>query len=212
MTTIYQCKPAFQNWLRPLVNQLATWRISPNQVTVSAILLSGATGIAIVQSLHPIGVYFPKPQLVLLCLPIVLSGRMALNAIDGMLAREHGLTTSLGGILNEIGDVVSDVALYLPFSLIPGISAPSIVGIVILAIITEMVGVLGLAITQKRRYEGPMGKSDRAFVFSLAGLALGLGLEPAGWLTGIWIGVIFLQVWTIINRIQATLQEAAPCK
>jgi len=36
---------------------------------------------------------------------------MALNAIDGMLAREHHMQSKLGAILNELGDVVSDTVL-----------------------------------------------------------------------------------------------------
>jgi CDP-diacylglycerol---glycerol-3-phosphate 3-phosphatidyltransferase len=211
MLTLYQCKPAFQNWLRPVVNRLATWQVSPNQVTISAILLSGATGLAITQSVNFMNAGFPKTQWALLGLPVALLGRMALNAIDGMLAREHDKSTSLGCILNEIGDVISDSALYLPFSLIPGISAPWIIGIVILASITEMVGILGLAIAKKRSNAGPMGKSDRALVFGLLGLILGLGFKATYWLTGVWIVVIILQLLTIFNRIHSTLQEAESC-
>ena len=33
------------------------------------------------------------------------------------------MKSALGGILNELGDIVSDAALYLPFALIPGVSA-----------------------------------------------------------------------------------------
>jgi len=207
MISIYQSKSAFQNLLRPLVNQLATWQISPNQVTVSAILLSGATGLALVQSTQFASPFLPTTPLVLCSLPIVLLGRMALNAIDGMLAREHDRKTALGCILNEMGDVLSDVFLYLPFALISGVSAPLIVGIVILAIATEMLGVLGYEIAHKRHYEGPMGKSDRALVFGLIGLLLGIGIEPNQWLTILLSGVIVLQIWTIINRIQGMLQE-----
>lgn len=202
--TLYQLKPAFQNLLRPLVGRLAEWHISPNQVTVSAILLSGAMGVA--------SACFPQSQTILLLLPFILLGRMALNAIDGMLAREYSLTSPLGCILNELGDVISDVVLYLPFSLIPGMAAPWIVIVVILAIVAEMTGVLGLAIAQKRQYQGPMGKSDRAFVFAIVGLYLGLGFEPQPWLTGIWMGIVVLQLWTIFNRIRATLQEVTPCR
>jgi CDP-diacylglycerol--glycerol-3-phosphate 3-phosphatidyltransferase len=42
---------------------------------------------------------------------------MALNAIDGMLAREHGQASRLGAVLNELGDVVADAGLYLPLAL-----------------------------------------------------------------------------------------------
>jgi CDP-diacylglycerol--glycerol-3-phosphate 3-phosphatidyltransferase len=207
MVSIYQSKTAFQNQLRPLVNQLAAWRISPNQVTGSAILLSAATGLALVLSTQFMIPFFPTTQWILLSLPLVLLGRMALNAIDGMLAREHRQTSKFGCILNELGDVLSDIALYLPFSLISGVAAPLIIGIVIFAIASEMVGVLGYEIDHKRHYEGPMGKSDRAFVFGLIGLLLGLGIAPTQWLTILLSGVIFLQIWTIINRIQGMLQE-----
>ena len=51
-------------------------------------------------------------------LPIWLFLRMALNAIDGMLAREFQQQSALGGYLNEITDVVADAALYLPFAFV----------------------------------------------------------------------------------------------
>jgi CDP-diacylglycerol--glycerol-3-phosphate 3-phosphatidyltransferase len=202
MVSLYQAKPAFQNGLRPLVKQLATWGVTPNQVTVSAIALSGLSGLALA--------CFPQSSLPLLALPGVLLLRMGLNAIDGMLAREHNLTTPLGHILNELGDVISDAVLYLPFALVPGLSAGWIVGIVILAMVTEMAGVLGDAVAQHRPYDGPMGKSDRAFVFGSVALALGLGMAATPWLSILWVGVIGLEVWTIYSRIRAALRKVAP--
>ncbi|WP_448570826.1 CDP-alcohol phosphatidyltransferase family protein [Trichothermofontia sp.] len=203
MLTLYQIKPAFQRFLRPLVDLLAQWPISPNQITIAALGLASMTGLALA--------YFPQSSSLLLALPIVLAIRMALNAIDGLLAREYHQTTPLGCVLNELGDVLADAVLYLPFGLIPGIAAPWIVTIVVLAIITEMVGVLAWAMVQQRSYAGPMGKSDRALVFALVALGLGLGLQPSGWLTGVWLGVVGLQVWTIVNRVRVILQEVPPC-
>ncbi|MGB8699668.1 MAG: CDP-alcohol phosphatidyltransferase family protein [Thermosynechococcaceae cyanobacterium] len=150
MPTLYQYKPAFQNRLRPLVRGLAQQGISPNQVTIATLALSGIMGTTIC--------IFPQSPVVLLTLPVVLSVRIALNAMDGLLAREYGQTTPLGAILNEIGDVFSDIALYLPLSLVPGISAPAIAVIAVLALSTELTGVLGWAIARTRRYDGPMGK------------------------------------------------------
>jgi CDP-diacylglycerol--glycerol-3-phosphate 3-phosphatidyltransferase len=183
-----------------------------HQVTGAAILLSGLTGLALVQSTQLANSFLPTTQQVLCSLPITLLVRMGLNAIDGMLAREHNQKSALGCILNEMGDVVSDVFLYLPFALIAGISVLLIVGIVILAIASEMVGVLGYEIDHKRHYEGPMGKSDRAFVFGVIGLLLGLGVAPSQWLTLLLIGVIILQIWTIINRTQGMLREVKSWK
>lgn len=194
MFTLYQFKPTFQNCLRPLVNRLAAWQISPNQVTVSAILLSIAMGLTIT--------YYPQSKLVFVLLPIFFLVRMALNAIDGMLAREQNLTTDMGFVINELGDVISDVALYLPFSFVPGIKASWIITIVILAIIAEVVGFLRFIIDNKRSYEGPMGKSDRALFFAIISLLLGFGieLESISFMNSIWVGMVVLQLWTIFNR------------
>jgi CDP-diacylglycerol---glycerol-3-phosphate 3-phosphatidyltransferase len=208
MFTLYDCKPAFQDRLRPWVNRLAQGQVSANQITVAALFLSGGMGLALA--------IWSEVSWVWLGLPLVLLIRMALNAIDGMLAREHNLASPLGCILNELGDVIADAALYLPFSLVKGISAPGIVGIVILATWTELVGVLGEAIAQKRCYDGPMGKSDRALVFSGLALGLGLGLSPAPWWNGIELVVIGLLLWTILNRVRTTLkataEEVKPCQ
>ncbi|KST65958.1 CDP-alcohol phosphatidyltransferase family protein [Mastigocoleus testarum] len=196
MFTLYQFKPAFQNCLRPLVNRFATWQISPNQITVSAILLSVAMGLTIT--------FYPQSKFVFLLFPIILLLRMALNAIDGMLAREQNLTTDMGFVLNELGDIISDVALYLPFSFIPGIKAPWIITIVILAIIAEIIGFLKFIIDNKRSYEGPMGKSDRALFFAIISLVLGFGiqLESISFMNSIWVGMVVLLLWTIFNRSQ----------
>jgi CDP-diacylglycerol--glycerol-3-phosphate 3-phosphatidyltransferase len=200
MASIYDLKPAFQGLLRPLARRLAGAGVSANQVTVAAMLLSVATGAAFLAA--------PVPATLLL-LPWVLFARMALNAIDGMLAREHDQKTRLGAVLNELGDVVSDAALYLPLAALPGFSAALIVLIVLLAVISEMTGVLGQTLGASRRYDGPMGKSDRAFAFGALGLLLGLGVPAGAWLSGVLWLVLGLLVWTILNRARRGLAELA---
>jgi CDP-diacylglycerol--glycerol-3-phosphate 3-phosphatidyltransferase len=133
--------------------------------------------------------------------------RMALNAIDGMLAREHNLQSPLGAILNELGDVLSDAAMYLPFALLPQSPSRLIVTSVILAIISEMTGVVAIQIGASRRYDGPMGKSDRAFLFGLVALLLALGVSPGIWQTGVFIVMPLLLCLTIYNRVKKALQE-----
>ena len=84
-------------------------------------------------------------------IPLVLFLRMALNAIDGMLAREHHMASRLGAVLNELGDVISDTALYLPLALVPGVPAFWLVSAVVLAVISEMTGVVAVQIGAERR-------------------------------------------------------------
>jgi CDP-diacylglycerol--glycerol-3-phosphate 3-phosphatidyltransferase len=113
MPSIYQVKPRFQALLRPLVRHLAAAGVTANQVTLAAAVLSIAAGVVLAG--------WSTPPAVWLLLPVVLFVRMALNAIDGMLAREHGQKSALGAFLNELCDVISDAALYLPFALVSGV-------------------------------------------------------------------------------------------
>jgi len=202
MVSIYDIKPKFQALLRPLSNKLASLGVTANHVTLAAAILSVVTGMAI---------YFGREQAsVLLLLPIVLFVRMALNAIDGMLAREHAMKSPLGAILNELGDVISDSVLYLPLAVVPGFCPWLVIAIVLLAMLTEFTGLVALQIGATRRYEGPMGKSDRAFVFGALGLAIGIGLKPGRWLDLLLGVVVILLVVTVLNRAKKALQEIDP--
>lgn len=199
MPSIYDIKPKFQNLLRPITQKLAAIGITANQVTLAALVLSVLTGFVLIFARDQTQYY--------LLVPLVLFVRMALNAIDGMLAREHGMKSPLGAILNELCDVVSDVALYLPFALLPTLSQWLIVLVVIAAIISEMIGVIAIQIGASRRYDGPMGKSDRAFVFGAIALALGLGLPLGAWMNELFAVILLLTLATIVNRARHALDE-----
>lgn len=201
MASIYDLKPRFQGLLRPLARSLANAGVTANQVTVAAVMLSFLLGGLIAN--------YSTARWPLLLMPLALFLRMALNAIDGMLAREHGMKSALGAIVNELGDVLSDTALYWPLALVPGISAAWVVAVVILAIISEMSGVIAVQIGAPRRYDGPMGKSDRAFVFGLFCLLLGLGLVPARWVNYAMMLTAALLVVTVFNRARRALADAA---
>lgn len=192
MATIYDLKPAFQNLLRPIVQNLARAGVTPNQITNAALALSFIAGGAVALTHGALWT--------LLSIPAVMFVRMALNAIDGMLAKEHDMKSDAGAMLNEMSDVLSDAALYLPFALIGGVSGLWVVLFVIMAILTEMAGVLGALIGGVRRYDGPMGKSDRAFVIGALSLALGLGVLPDGWFDAIMIVTTLMGGWTVLRR------------
>jgi len=78
----------------------------------------------------------------------------------------------------------------------------------VLAGLTELAGVLGPTIGATRRYDGPMGKSDRAFVFGLLALLLGLGVRPGPWLLAVQAAILVLLLLTIVNRARRALREA----
>ena len=164
MPSIYQLKPAFQNLLRPLVKQLYYKGVTANQVTVLAMLISVA--LAAYLLLHE----NIAPYLIWLFIPLWMLVRMGFNAIDGMLAREFNQQTMLGAYLNELCDVISDTVLYGCFIAFGFIEPILLVAVIFMAILSEYAGVMAPLIGQARRYDGPMGKSDRAFCFSLLAL------------------------------------------
>ncbi len=97
---------------------------------------------------------------------------MVLNALDGMMAKAYNLQTDKGELLNELGDVVSDIFLYFPFYFLDFTNDLIILLFVLLSMINEFVGVLSKAISGDRRYDGPMGKSDRALFVAFICLIL----------------------------------------
>jgi len=201
MPSIYQLKSRFQNLLRPMTQALASAGVTANQITFMAMLLSFVVGGCLW--------LFPDQRWPLLLMPIYLFVRMALNAIDGMLAREHDQKSALGAVLNELGDVLSDAALYLPFAFFAGVSPVLVVLIVLLAVISEMTGVVAVQIGASRRYDGPMGKSDRAFLFGALSLLLWLGVPLGSWVNWVLGAVVALLCLTILNRGRQALAEVA---
>jgi len=200
MPSVYQLKPRFQALLRPVMRALAHAGWSPNAVTLLALAGSVVVGAAISQARA-------RPVLYLL-LPLWLFARMALNAIDGMMARELNLATRLGAVLNEAGDVLSDVALYLPLAFAARDALWPVVVFSIAAILTEFCGVLGAALNAGRRYEGPMGKSDRAFLAGALALITFAIPEALLWWPWIFSAASGLAVLTCWNRIHAIVSQA----
>ncbi|KAA9368631.1 CDP-alcohol phosphatidyltransferase family protein [Ochrobactrum quorumnocens] len=197
--SVYQLKSHFQNLLRPLVVQLAAKGVTANQVTIAAALVSIVLGAFLGWSGNAI--WF-------VLVPIWLFLRMALNAVDGMLAREHGQKSVLGAYLNEIGDVISDAALYAPFAIIAPFSAVWIFAIIFIATLTEFVGVTAASLGSNRRYDGPMGKSDRAVVFGVLGAWIAIdGMLPQ-WMFWLQPVLCALLVLTVVKRIRNAMKEA----
>jgi phosphatidylglycerophosphate synthase len=200
MPSIYALKPRFQGLLRPLVGGLVRAGVKANQVTLLACALSAGIGLWIAWRIQS------RPWL--LILPGWLFVRMALNAIDGMMAREFGQKSNLGAYLNELTDVISDAFLYLPFAYLPDFDPLWIGAIIVLAVMSEMAGAVAVMTGASRRYDGPMGKSDRAFAFGVMALWIGLGGTVPPRVAYLFsIGTAMLVAATVLNRVRKGLAE-----
>ncbi len=192
MISTYQLKSRFQSLLRPLAARLHRTGVTANQITVGACAISVALGA--------VALYFRNHPVPFLIIALWCPLRMAANALDGMLAREFGQASRLGAALNEIGDVISDIALYLPFAFVAGSLPWMVIVVIALAIFSEWLGWLGTLIGQERANHGPMAKSDRALVFATIALLIGCGVPIAPYINLLWLGLALLLLLPLCNR------------
>ena len=172
MISTYKLKPAFQKLLTPLLKVLRKLGVTPNLLTVKAILLSLFLGYLFYEA-ESNNTYY-------LYVALGLLFRMMLNALDGMMARVYDLQSRTGEVLNEVGDIVSDVAIFYPLLFLEGLDFRLTFSFIVLSVINEFCGILGKAMGGERRYDGPMGKSDRATVVGVICLLFyfDIGVEP----------------------------------
>jgi len=197
MISIYKLKPKFQQLLRPILDRLHRLGVTANQITIAAILLSLLIGIAFW--------FANEVPYLFLALPIGLFLRMALNALDGMMARLYKQQSKLGEVLNELGDVVSDIFIYFPLLLHEVEQLYSIVIFLCLGVINEFAGLLAKIVGGERRYDGPMGKSDRAFLISVYGIVAFIGIDMSDFILWIFIGINVLLVLSTFLRLKRSL-------
>ncbi|KTT79275.1 CDP-alcohol phosphatidyltransferase family protein [Staphylococcus sciuri] len=197
--SIYEIKPEFQQLLMPIVDWMRKIGMTPNQVTILALLLSIVTGIILS--------IFHDNKWIFILMPIVMFVRMALNAIDGVMAKKYQMKSHLGLLLNELGDVISDLFLFIPFVFIAEDYGIGIMLFISLSIISEMAGVTVQVIGSSRRYDGPMGKSDRAFIVGFISFLIFVHLNIIPYLHFVFYICSILMLINIYNRIINGLKE-----
>lgn len=199
MISIYEIKPEFQQLLMPIVDWMRKIGMTPNQVTILALLLSIVTGIILS--------IFHDNKWIFILMPIVMFVRIALNAIDGVMAKKYQMKSHLGLLLNELGDVISDLFLFIPFVFIAEDYGIGIMLFISLSIISEMAGVTVQVIGSSRRYDGPMGKSDRAFIVGFISFLIFVHLNIIPYLHFVFYICSILMLINIYNRIINGLKE-----
>ncbi|MBV5104610.1 MULTISPECIES: CDP-alcohol phosphatidyltransferase family protein [Mammaliicoccus] len=199
MISIYEIKPKFQQLLMPIVDWMRKIGMTPNQVTILALVLSIVTGIILS--------IFHENKWIYILMPIVMFVRMALNAIDGVMAKKYQMKSHLGFLLNELGDVISDLFLFIPFVFIAEDYGIGIMLFISLSIISEMAGVTVRVIGSSRRYDGPMGKSDRAFIVGFISFLIFVHLNIIPYLHFVFYICSILMLINIYNRITNGLKE-----
>ncbi|WP_313672701.1 CDP-alcohol phosphatidyltransferase family protein [Sphingobacterium multivorum] len=190
-------KPKFQQLLMPILNFLHKRKITANQITIGSIVFSLIIALFFW--------YADRFPIFFLVLPIGLLLRMALNALDGMMARLFNQTSKTGEVLNEVGDIVSDVVLFFPLLKFHPESVYTIVAFIVLSVVNEFCGLIGKVIANDRRYDGPMGKSDRALLLGVYGILALLHISIVAF-SGYIFGVLcLLLLLSSVTRLRKAL-------
>lgn len=200
--SVYSLKSRFQQLLKPPRNLLISQNVSPNQITIfSCVLCLAYAGLLAWSSFTLI---------LLILLPVLMLVRMALNALDGMVASETSTLTPLGGVLNEVCDIISDAALFSCFLII--LPAYNITWwlLTLLALLIECVGLAVYQVNGLRPHSGPFGKSDRAVYLGVLGIVLfifpALLTGASNWVLVYIIFGLVLAVITIWNRTSSLFE------
>jgi CDP-diacylglycerol--glycerol-3-phosphate 3-phosphatidyltransferase len=198
MISIYTIKPKFQQLLKPILIRLHNKGVTANQITIASIILSLFIGIAFW--------YADVYRILFLALPVGLLIRMALNALDGMMARTYNQQSKKGEVLNEGGDIISDLFIYFPLLKFEYANLYLIMAFLCLGILNEFAGLLAKVVSGQRRYDGPMGKSDRAFVISIYGLLAFFSVHFQQYAVWIFAVINLLLVVSTYTRLKKSLQ------
>jgi CDP-diacylglycerol---glycerol-3-phosphate 3-phosphatidyltransferase len=197
VTSLTFLKPLLRKALRPVAARLYEAGVTANQVTWTSLVGSVLVGALLCR----FAVHYSSFAM----LPAWLVARTAFAAIDGTLAIEFGQKSRLGSVLNEAGDVVSDIALFSPLAFVAPFSGPSIAVAVCFAAMSEFVGMAGALLSGPRRLEGPLGKADRSIVLSLVAIVIAAygGLPEGTWVIvpALCVGLLI----TIWNRLRFAL-------
>jgi len=191
VTGLYALKPAFQRSLGGVETWLVARGVHPDVLTGVALglgLLGGALLYAAAAA----------PRLLLLLSGLAL-GRLALNALDGLVARREGLARPWGEVLNELGDRLADVALLGGLALAPTSDGRLGAVAVVVVLLASYLGLLGKAAGGQREYGGVMGKADRMLYLALATTVAGLAGRP-DWLNAYLALVLAGALLTLVQR------------
>lgn len=194
---LYRSKAAVLGRLDPVVAALARAGIAPDALTLGAVPVAIATGLALLAS--------PQVPVLLLLVPIGAVARLVLNLLDGALARRTGRTHPRGELYNELADRLADIAMLAPVAFLPGAQPETVLLGVTGAVLASYVGLAPKAAGGSRLYRGILSKPGRMALLSAFALIVLVAGPDAWW----WFGPLLLigTVATAVERIVVGIRQ-----
>lgn len=193
MSGLYSVKPWFVRSLSGIEDRLVSHRVPADALSYAAVAVSALTAGCIVAG------HIVHPWFWLLLAPLCVV-RLALNALDGAVARRSGTARPFGKVVNEVSDRVSDFLLLAP--LVVFLPPPLVLAAAVAVSLVSLCGSLGEVVGAVRLTQGPMGKADRCAVLSVAGIVAAVtGVSTA---FTVALGVILVgAVATVVSRLHS---------
>lgn len=197
---LYAGKERFVRRLRGAEDRLVARGVRADTITLAALPAAAATAACLVAGAHLHAAWW------LGVAPLSLL-RMALNALDGAVARRAGTRHRRGALLNELVDRAADLVTLCAGYLVP-VPAPLVTAAILGTLLVSFVAVAGEAVTGSRTHAGPMGKPDRALVLALSALGA-VGVGPVALVAG--FGTIACgAAATVVQRVRRVWLDAGP--
>jgi CDP-diacylglycerol---glycerol-3-phosphate 3-phosphatidyltransferase len=156
---IYAIKPWWQSRLAGIESVLVKRHVHPDVITLAGVVCSGLLGAALIGTGH-------WPLLALVIPPLAV-GRLAANALDGLVARHTGLARPRGELFNECCDRISDILVFVSLAFTLQVIASLAWGVLVLALLSSYVGITAKAAGGKRQFGGLLAKADRMIFLAL---------------------------------------------
>ena len=182
--------------LEPIAAGLARIGVTPAVVTVVGLIVT-IVGAALIAAGH------------LFAGALTAAIGVALDALDGPLARKLGTASERGAFLDTMSDRFGEIAVWVGLSVYLG-EEPRLLVLCIVALAFSLLVPYVRAKAEIVGLEGKggwMGRAERMILILVGTMVVGLGapiLEPL-----LWVFVV-LTGFTVVQRIRRTWQQLAP--
>ena len=188
--TLDALRPVAERMLTPFVSAADSVGLTPNGVSVLALVVSGAAAVAFVVG-EPL--WYAVGGLL-----VLLNGW--LDLIDGALAREQGVASKGGDLLDHVIDRYADLII------IGGLAAGvgnfalgflAVTGVLMTSYLGTQIQAVGLG----RAYGGLVGRADRLVLIAIAGFVAAVLTGPV--VAGYGVIELLLVFFAVIGHLTA---------
>lgn len=185
---IYAIKPWWQAQLSGIENWLVVRRVHPDLVTLSGIGCAGLLGAVLAASGQCL-------ILALVVAPLAI-GRLAANALDGLVARRTGTARPWGEVFNEFGDRLADTAVLAGLALNGAVFSPLAWGVLVLTLLNSYLGTVAKGAGGRRQFGGLLAKADRMiYLAAFSPVVLIFGATSWNWLLLVFLPAMLFTLW-----------------